>query len=188
METAVGVRSSELRVADLAFEVYDRPVHPEWFSSRAHQRIARTPWTADLHLIPGGHVVIWTSGAARVTEILGALDPALPETGQLYRSRVRHEKSTRAPLGPGITYQACFESEHVDSCVFAHLYDELTLDAQRTGLFHRLGSGNRLSPPALGHLRFECDRRSLSVQATHMLPHDLAIVRVQSLFEIAPNR
>jgi hypothetical protein len=172
-------------VADLVFQVYDRPVHPEWFSSRAHQRLARTAWTADLHLIPGGHVAIWSWGAIRLTELLGALDPPLPEPGLLFRSRVRHEKSTRLPLGPGFTYQACFESEQVDSSVFAHLYDELSLDARRGGLFHRWGSGNRLTPPALGHVRFESSGRFLSVQATHMLPHDLAIVRVQSLFETA---
>ena len=180
----MGVGSTELRVGDLHFEVYNRPVHPEWFSIRAHQRVAHTAWKADLHLIPGGQVVVWSSGAVWLTEILGVHEPPLPAAGLLYRSRVQHDKVAQAPWPAGVRYQSCFEAEHVEPSVFAHLADELTLDAQRTGLFHRVGTGNRLSPPALGHVRFQTDARSLSVQGTHMFPQDLAIVRVLSLFEL----
>jgi len=180
----VGTDTSKLRVDNLVFEVFDRPVHPEWFGSRIHQRIQQTAWTCDLHLFAGGHAVIWGARQVRVSEILGVFDPPLPDNRRLYSSRVDEERVTQIALGQGITYQTCFESEQVERAVFAHLYDEILADSRRTGLLYQATTKNRLSPPALAYLRHEATDHSLSVHATHFIPGDLAIVRVQTLFEI----
>ena len=47
----------QARVVDLTFRVFGRGLHPDWFSVRAHRRVAVDGWQADLRIIDGGHAV-----------------------------------------------------------------------------------------------------------------------------------
>ncbi len=180
----MGVSSGPSRVADLSFQVFGRALHPDWFAVRAHQRIRQTGWEADLRIVEGGHAILWSSGAIRLAEVLAGPATSLPEPGLLYHSPVRHEHTARLTAGDRVEYQTCFESERVAPEVFAHLNDEIALDALRGGLFHRYHRTNRLAPAPLSLLRVESRARGLSVQAVHTFPEERGIVRVQSLFEV----
>lgn len=179
----MGVRSGPSRVADLSFQVFGRVLHPDWFAVRAHQRLRQAGWEADLRIIDGGHAIAWSSGGVRLTEVLAGPATVLPEPGLLFHSPVRTERSTRLQPGGRTEYQTCFESERVAPEVFAHLNEEIALDALQGGLFHRFGRTNRLAPAPLSLLRIESRGRGLAVQAVHTFPDERAIVRVQSLFE-----
>jgi hypothetical protein len=180
----MGVSSGRSRIADLAFQVFGRALHPDWFAVRAHQRLSHTAWEADLRIVEGGHAIVWSAGSARVTEVLTSTELTLPESGLLYHSPLRHERSAALLPNACTEYQACFAVERIDAEVFAHLHDELVLDATRGGLFHRFGSSNRLLPAPISRLYIEPRPRGLSVQAYHTFPLERAIVRVQSLFEL----
>lgn len=183
----MGVRSGKSRVADLAVQVFGRSVHPDWFAVREHQRFTQLNWEADVRIIEGGHAVTWRSGPIRLTEVLSGPETTLPEPGLLYQSAVRHERSTSLRPGLEVCYQTCFEVERVDAEVFAHLNDELILDAGKGALFHRFAPLNRMNPASLSRIQVESRSRGLSVQAFHTFPEDQAIVRVVSLFECAPR-
>ena len=172
------------RVAELSFRVFGRPIHPDWFSNRAHRRVAVDGWVADIRIIEGGHAIAWRSGDVRLTEILAGPSTPLPEPGQLFRSAIRHERAAVLRPGSGIEYQTCFEVERVDPEVFAHLCDEMTLSTNRDRLFHRFADANRMAPPAISHVAFESRAKGLLVHAFHSFPAERAIVRTQSLFEI----
>jgi hypothetical protein len=180
------VHGGGLRLADLSFLVYDRAVHPDWFGARAWRAVRQGPWECVARLVPGGHVLSWAAGPVRATEVLTRLDEAPPEAGLRFRSNVRGERATQVGLGPRGSYSCCFEAERVDAEVFHHLSEELALDA-RDGLFLATPSAGRLEPPALGLVRFEPLENGLSVHATHTLPAERAIVRVQTLFEVLPG-
>lgn len=170
------------RIADLAFRVFDRAVHPDWFATRAHRRVAADGWQADIRIVDGGHAVTWRSGNIRLTELLGpaSLDgPAAP----VFASPVRDEQSAMLRPGAGVEYQASFEAEWLDPEVFAHLSDEMTLDTGRDRLFARIRGAGRLEPPAISHLAFESRPKGLLVHAFHSFPAERAVVRTQSLFE-----
>lgn len=179
----MGSSLGRARVADLAFRVYGRAVHPDWFDTRAHRRVALDAWQADVRIIDGGHAITWRAGDARCTEVLGGAGASRPDAGLLLDSPVRHERTATLGPAPGAEYQTSFEVERLDPEVFAHLTDEMTLDAGRDRLFHRSGGGNRLAPAAISHVAFESRPRGLLVHAFHSFPADLAIVRTQSLFE-----
>jgi Protein of unknown function DUF2617 len=172
------------RVADLSFQVFGRALHPDWFAVRAHRRVALDGWLADIRIIEGGHAVLWRSGDIRLSEILIGPSTLLPEPGLLFHSPIRHERAAVLRPGVGIEYQTCFEVERVDPEVFAHLCDEMTLDAHRDRLFHRFADANRMAPSAISHLAFESRAKGLLVHAFHSFPAERAIVRTQSLFEI----
>lgn len=179
----MGSSLGQSRVADLSFQVFGRGIHPDWFAVRAHRRVAVDGWQADLRIIEGGHAILWRAGDVLLTEVLAGPSTPLPEPGLLFHSPIRHERAAVLRPRDGIEYQTCFEVERVDAEVFAHLCDEMTLDAHRDRLFHRASDSNRMAPSAISHLVFESRAKGLLVHAFHSFPAERAIVRTQSLFE-----
>lgn len=183
----MGVSSGRSRIADLGFHVFGQVVHPDWFVTRAHRRVGRDAWQADIRLVDGGHVVHWTYGTVRMTEVLSPGESPLPESGLLYHSAIRQERTATLRPADGVEYQTCFESERLDREVFLHVCDELVLDGQKTGLFHRFESATRLAPPAISRVHIEPRAGGLTVHTFHTFPEELSIVRTQSLFETRPK-
>lgn len=180
----MGVRSGGPRVADLAFQVFDRTFHPEWFDVRAHRRYAQAGWEADLRVVDGGHVLLFGCGPVRVAEILTGPETELPEPPPLYRSAIRAERSAKLRPGPGVEYQTCFAAERIDAEVFAHLSEELIADEGRGSLFVRHGAASRMAPSPLSRIYVDARPRGLSIQAFHTFPDERAIVRSQTLIEL----
>jgi len=184
----MGVGFGRSSVADLAFQVFNRSVHPDWFSTRKFRRVEQTGWEADLRIIEGGHSIVFRSGAVRLTEILSGPETILPEPGLLFRSHLRRERSTLLRPGGTIEYRSCLEVERVDVEIFNHLCDEIALDVSGQFLVHRFHSSNRLAPQPISHIQLNARVRDLSVQSIHTFPDERAIVRTQSLFELnAPS-
>lgn len=181
----MGVSFGRSRVADLSFQVFARAVHPDWFSIREHRRLSKTGWEADVRLIEGGHAVVWSSGPCRISEVLSGPGTSLPETGLLFHSPVLRERAVELHPFARADYQSCIETERVSPEVFHRVCEETLLDAHRGGLFHLFERSSRLAPPPLSLVSFEPRARGLSVQAIHTFPDECAIVRSQSLFEIA---
>ena len=179
----MGVSFGRSRVADLAFQVFGRALHPDWFAVRGHRRVSKDGWEADVRIIEGGHAIVFRAGPHRITEVLAGPETLLPEPGLLFHSPVRHERSASLRPGSEIDYQTCFEVERVDPEVFLHLTDEMTLDASRDRLFHQFAPSSRMAPAPISHVRIESRVRGLSVQSFHTFPDERAIVRAQSLFE-----
>ncbi len=181
----MGVSFGRSRIADLSFHVFARAIHPDWISVREHRRFTRTGWEADVRLIEGGHAVVWSSGSCRVSEVLCSRETPLPEHGLLFHSPVVRERSIELHPSLRVDYQGCIETERVPAEVFRHLTEEIILDSHRGGLFHRFDRTSRLAPPPLSLLTIEPQPRGLSVQAIHTFPDEYAVVRSQSLFELA---
>jgi Protein of unknown function DUF2617 len=180
----MGVGFGQSRIADLAFQVFSRALHPDWFSTREFRRVEQRGWTADMRIIAGGHAVVFGSGPVRLSEILSSPDTSLPELGRLFHSHLKHERSALLRPSGSIEYQSCIEVERLDKEVFRHLCEEIERDASRQRLFHRFGSSNRLAPPPISQLHIIARARDLTVHAFHTFPDECAIVRTQSLFEL----
>src|SRR5262245_37217762 len=114
----MGVSFGRSRVADLAFQVFSRAIHPDWFAVRRHRRITQDAWEADIRIIEGGHAITFRSGPVRLTEVLSGPETLLPEPGLLFRSGIRRERSASLRPGEVLDYQSCFEVERVDPEVF----------------------------------------------------------------------
>jgi hypothetical protein len=180
----MGVGSGRSKVADLQLHVFRSVVSPDWFTVRASRRVSRTSWEADVRIIEGGHAITWGSGAFRFNEILVGCENPIPENGRMFYSGVKRERSTRLAPDPRIEYQSCFEAERLDAEVFAHLSQEILLDAAPADIFHRFTPPSRMAPAPVSRLHIEARGKGLSVQAFHTFPEERTIVRVQSLFEV----
>lgn len=180
----MGAEGAGVRVADRTWQVFERALHPEWFSVRSHERFALGPWEADVRIVEGGHVVVFGGGNARVTEVLGGPETVLPPGGMLLNARVRGERTVALRPGGLLNYQVCLEVERVDPEVFRHLCDEMTFDARAGRLFHAFPAANRMTPRALSHIRVDRLAGGVSIQTFHTFPEDLAVFRSQSLIEL----
>src|SRR4051794_37468267 len=105
--SAMGVSSGRSRVADLAFQVFGRALHPDWFATRGHRRVTQAGWEADVRIIEGGHAIIWRSGPARLSEVLAGPETLLPEPGLLFHSALRAERSAALRPSDRVEYQTC---------------------------------------------------------------------------------
>lgn len=181
----MGVRSERSRAAELSIHVFGRAVSPEWFSVRGHRRVSLTGWEADVRIVEGGHVIVWGTGGVRISEVVAGPETLLPETGRLFHATAKRERSVRLAPDSRVEYQTCIEAERLDAEVFAHLSEELTLDATPGDLVVRFRPANRMAPASISRIHIEARSRGLSIQAFHTFPDERAIVRVQSLFEIA---
>jgi Protein of unknown function DUF2617 len=180
----MGVSSSRARVADLAFQVFNRALHPDWFATRVYRRIPQRRWDADVRIIDGGHVIIFGTGPVRLTEVLSGPETALPEPGILFHSTIRKERSTSLHPGGVVEYQTCFEVERVDREIFRHLCDEMIADSSHHCLMHSFRTSNRLLPAPLSKIHIDARAAGLSIQSFHTFPDECAIVRSQSLYEL----
>ena len=128
----MSVSPGRSRIADLTFHVFRRPLHPDWFMTKAFRRVEHRGWGADLRIIEGGHAVLFRSGPVCLSEILAGPDTVLPEPGLLFHCHLRHERTAHLRPGGLIEYQSCVDVERVDLEIFRHLCEEMTLDARAT--------------------------------------------------------
>ncbi|NDC54625.1 MAG: DUF2617 family protein [Planctomycetia bacterium] len=171
------------KVAELVFQVYGRPLHPELFEICASRTIERGGYHATVTITSAGHLVTWRRDGLTLCEVATSAAQPLPQKRRLLSHRLSGERSDRMECRGGTTYQTCFQLEAVEPEVFWTFQQELCVEGIRHGLFHRFEPVGRLAPGAISWLNIETRAKSLLVQAFHTFPDDLAIVKSQTLFE-----
>lgn len=171
-------------VAELMFQVYGRPLHPELFDIHARRTVQRGDYRADFSITAAGHTVSWRYRGLTVTEVAAAAGHPLPQKRRLLSYKLRGQRSDKLNCRGGATYQVNFQLESVDPEVFWAFQEELAQDGQRQGMLHRFDPPGRLALGALSYVKVETRSQSMLVEAFHTFPDDFAIVKSQSLFEL----
>ena len=172
------------KVAELTFQLFGRPLHPELFVVFESCTIERGGYTAKIDITGAGHVVTWRYGGLTLTEVAASTHNPLPKMRRLLAHHLRGQRSERVECRGGVCYQTNFQLEPADPEVFWTFQQELAVEGQRHGMLHRFGASGRMALGALSYINLEARNRSLLVQAFHTFPDDYAIVKSQSLFEI----
>lgn len=172
------------KVAELVFQLYGRPLHPELFAIHRSRTIQRGEYEARIDITSAGHVVTWRYGGLLLTEVAASAQHPLPQKRRLMSYRIKGERSDRVLCRGGVVYQMNFQLEPVEPEVFWTFQDELCRDGQQQGMLHRFDSSGRMALGAISYIHVETRSRSLLVQAFHTFPDDYAIVKSQSLFKI----
>jgi hypothetical protein len=171
------------KVAELTFQLYGRPLHPELFQIYRSRRVDRGRYQAKIDITSGGHVITWRCGNRTLTEVAAAAQNPLPKTRRLLFHRLKGERQDRH-LGRGVSYQMNFHLETAEPDIFWAFQQELLLDAERSGLLYRFDGGGRMALGAISYIRVETGERVLRITAFHTFPEDLAIVKSLSQFEL----
>jgi hypothetical protein len=172
------------KVAELTFQLYGRPLHPELFQVFETCTIERRPYTAKIDITSAGHVVTWRYAGLTLTEVAASAHHPLPKMRRLLSYGLKGQRTDRVECRGGASYQMSFQLEPTDPEVFWTFQRELAGLGQQQGMLHRFDASGRIALGALSYINLEARSRSLLIQAFHTFPDDYAIVKSQSLFQL----
>jgi len=172
------------RVAELVFQLYGRPLHPELFEVFHSRKIRRGDYQAKIDITSAGHVVTWRYGGLTLTEVATAAHHPLPKRRRLISYPLTGQRNDRIECRGGVVYQVSFQLEPVEPEVFWTFQQELVDDGQKRGMLHKFDSSGRMALGAMSYINIETRNKNLLIQAFHTFPDDYAIVKSQSMFQL----
>jgi hypothetical protein len=178
------VLSVRPKVAELVFQLYGRPLHPELFEVYQSQFVQRGNYQAKIDITSAGHVVTWRYAGMTLTEVAAAANHPLPEKRRLMSYSLRGQRCDRVECRGGVSYAVNFQLEPVEPEVFWTFQQELAEDGLRQGMLHRFDASGRMALGALSYINVESRTKRLFVQAFHTFPDDYAIVKSESVFQV----
>jgi hypothetical protein len=170
-------------VADLIFQVYGRPLHPELFDILAVRQVRQADFELTVRITRTGHVVSWENDDVYLTEVAAAADQELPKGRRLLSYKLKSEQSASLPCAHGVHYQASFQVEALAPELFAHIHEEILADGSKRGLLHHFASHNRLCLAPLGFVQAEFRPGCLFLSSFHTFPGEHTVIKTQSLIE-----
>lgn len=176
--------STRPKVAELAFQLFGRSLHPELFEVQKTRTLERGGYTAKIDITSSGHVITWRHQGLTLTEVACSAQHPLPQRRRLMSYRLKGERNDRVECRGGVSYSVNFQLEPVSPEVFWMFQEELATEGQIQGLVHRFDASGRMALGALSYVYAETRNCSLLVQAFHTFPDDCAIVKSQSLFQL----
>jgi hypothetical protein len=184
LRNGFNVLSVRPKIAELVFQLYGRPLHPELFETHCTRTISRGDYSAKIQITSAGHIVTWRYQGITLTEVATSAHHPLPLKRRLMSYKLKGDRNDQLECRGGVKYQVSFSLEPVQPSVFETFQQELALDGQRQGMLHRFGTSGRMTLGAISYINVESRNRSLLIQAFHTFPDDYAIVKVQSLFQL----
>ena len=173
------------RVAELAFQLYGRPLHPELFEVLETCTIERGGYTAKVDITSAGHVVTWRYAGLTLTEVAASAQHPLPTKRRLLSYNLKGRCSDSLECRGGVRYQMDFELEPITPREFWAFQQELAGCEHPQGLLHRFGASGRIAAlGALSYINLEARSRSLVVRVFHTFPDDYAIVKSKSVYQM----
>ncbi|MCI0637541.1 MAG: DUF2617 family protein [Gemmataceae bacterium] len=170
------------RVADLVFQVYSRPLHPELFDILAVRKIQREDYELSVHVTRSGHFFTWRNPDLMLTEVAD-VDQSFVQHRRLLRYKMRGEHTGAVPLGRGFVYQTSFQVETVPPEIFLHVHDEILADGGKRGLLHNFQPNHRLAVAPLGYIAAEARAGCLIISCFHTFPEENTVIKSQTLIE-----
>lgn len=172
------------KVAELTFQLFGRPLHPELFQVFETCTIERETYSVKVDITGAGHVITWRYAGLTLTEVAASARHPLPKMRRLLCYNLKGQRTDRVDCRGGISYQTSFQLEPTDPEVFWTFQQELAAQGQRQGMLHHFHPSGRIAMGALSYINLEARNRSLLIQAFHTFPDDYAVVKSQSLFQL----
>jgi hypothetical protein len=170
------------RVADLVFQLYGRPLHPELFDILAMRRLEREDYELRVWITRTGHVITWENADVLLTEATAAEAP-FSEARRLLHFKMRGEHAATLPSCHGVVYQTSFQVETLAPEIFLHVHQEIVADSAKRGFLHNFQPHHRLALGPLSHVIVEGRPQCLLVSTFHTFPDEYTIIKSQTLIE-----
>jgi hypothetical protein len=177
------VLSVRPKVAELAFHVFSRSLHPELYTIHKTRRVERGDYEAQIDITNCGHVITWNAAGMIICEVATSAHQPLPKRRCLLSKPLKGSRTERAKCRGGISYRTHFQLEPVAPDLFWMVQQQLG-EGPTEGLLHTFDASGRMALGALSYVNVETRKSSMLVQAIHTFPDDYAIVKVESLFSL----
>jgi len=183
-EDGMNVLSIRPKVAELVFQLYGRPLHPELFKVFCSRKIEHGPYEASVNITSAGHIVAWRHQGITLTEVATGAHMPLPQKRRLLSYRLQGERNDQVDCRGGSRYLMSFQLEKVQPDIFWNYQNDLFQGEETDGLLYRFESSGRMALGAISYIHIDVRMRSLRIQAFHTFPDDYAIVKSQSVFKL----
>lgn len=172
------------KIAELAFHLFNRALHPELFEVYQARKFARNGFEADIAITSAGHVVKWRYQGVTLSEVAAAAHHPLPQGRRLFGHPLKGQHRERVECRGGVIYEGEFQLDRVEPAQFWSYQHDLAWESSANGLLHRFDASGRIALGALSFIHVETRMRSLAIKAFHTFPDDCAVVRTISRFAI----
>jgi hypothetical protein len=172
-------------VAELVFQLYGRPLHPELFDILTVRKFQRDSYELRIWITRTGHVITWENEDVLLTEIADR-DQAISDKRRFLNYRMRGEHSGQFLCCHGISYHMSFQVETLPEEIYLHVHDEILADGTKRGILHNFQPNHRLAVAPLGYVVVESRPRCLMLTTFHTFPEENTIIKSQTLIEQKP--
>jgi hypothetical protein len=179
----IAVLFARPKIAELAFRVYEKTLHPELYFACRSRCIQRSLFSASIVITNCGHVITWVTPNSTFCEITTGLYQPLPNRNCLVAQPLKGRRTEFARSQGGATYKSSFHLESVDPEMFWIINQQFSCDSEK-GLVCKFESSGRIKLGAISYVNTQTKASSLFVQAVHSFPDDYAILKVESIFSL----
>lgn len=187
MRNRVELGQSQQRIEDLHFFLYHRALHPELFHIHEVKHLRQKRYTAEIWVTGLSHIVMVQAKDQVVTELTAADSEILPKMGLVTRFRFRGEKDHLQGFDRGLQYIMSSQVERMTPNLFVASHRDLKRYAQKRGIFCEFPDWATGDLEPFTFVDYECRDTELHVHAFHAFPDEAALLKTQSIFELAPR-
>ncbi len=178
-------RTKQRRSGGLNLLLYQRTLHPELFQILGTDQISRRAYDADVWLVQGGHVVMFTAGKHTLTEVIVVNNEPLTDRGLLQTIPCRGEKNHEM-IAPGgtIRYMISTQEEQLTQTIYDATKHELAQYAAQRELLSANLPANAERGGSLSVLDIERRSHELQVHSFHLFDENLMVMKTQAIIEV----
>lgn len=176
-------------IEEVAFEIYDRAIHPEFFDiiNRREFAIHAYQMRVIAALTCDGHVIEYRHPRFRVVEVLGSTADERPVSGLNRKVKIRHHHQFDNPISDQALCRFGLQKEVLEIAVFERMQEEIAADARKSKLKALFPSNNGLELSGVSYLTVNTLPGAIAVQTFHTFPEDTGILKTQTLIEFDPT-
>jgi len=174
---------TNVAISELAFSLYQRPLHPELFDIYARRHLLTEKYETVLWATGGAHVVSVFAQDLCLTEVISHPEQVLPKRGLIERFRFSGQKTHKCTLSRGLNYMTDFQIEKMSPTLYRKSHVDLERFARNRGVFVRFPKQAVGGLEPFSYIDFEARREELHIHAFHAFPDQVTIVKTQSLMD-----
>lgn len=178
-------RTKQRRSGGLTLLLYQRTLHPELFRILRTEKVSRRAYEADIWLIEGGHVVVFTAGKHCLGEVILTNGEPPPDRGLLQTIPCRGEKYHEMTVpGGNIKYMISTQEEQLTTTLYEATKHEIVNYAAKRELMTAQTPATPECGASLSVLDIERRSHELLVQSFHLFDENQMVIKTQGIFEV----
>jgi hypothetical protein len=170
-------------VEELAFNLFQRPLHPELFNIDAQRNLKTEKYEATIWITGCTHVVSVFSNDLCLSEVVSAPDQMLPQRGLVERFQFRGPKTHKCTLSRGLSYMTDFQIEKMSPNLYRQSHTDLERFARNRGIFVKYPALEVDGLEPFCYVDFEARRSELHIHTFSAYPDQITMIKTQSLFD-----
>ena len=170
-------------VSELAFSLYQRPLHPELFNIYEKRQLKTEKYEALIWATGCSHVISVFVNDLCLSELISSPTQLLPRRGLVERFQFKGQRNHKCTLARGLSYMTDFQVEKMSANLYRQSHIDLEKFAHNRGIFVKFPQHAVAGLQPFSYIDFEARKDELHVHAFHAYPDQVTIIKTQSLFD-----